>query len=434
MNETGKRDGLRQIIDNELAEMDFDRFDPGDVNLAEFCRKSGLTRSKARTLRRKTSGAVHARCGQKAARTVVTGCEDALDELLREGVASSSVCLEGTRARGYTGGVAMAERHISENVHLVPAPRRLAPEGRSRGQRHETAPGEALQTDWGLTDAEDPAGDAWRMARLAMACHRCGTCCMGLFPDARQENLSMGMARALLVMGVPERVLADDMKGVVLCRDHGGRPVWQRDHAALMECAGLIRTRPCKPCLPFARGKAERPVRYVRGNLPAGRAFADITGLNEQALEWCALRSLVWRRSTDLVPAGGHAAACLPAMSALERTDELAMRLRPERKAGFDGSVYYEGRRFGVPYWHEGRSCRAIREGGPLHACSADMSAGLAVHAAAWGRRDGACPGQWLGRAGPEGLPTAPVRTRVMQLEAPERAAGLDRLDSGRMP
>lgn len=51
MNE--RHDDLQEIIDAALREMaaeEGDGFDPQTCNLAEFCRRTGLTRSRARTV------------------------------------------------------------------------------------------------------------------------------------------------------------------------------------------------------------------------------------------------------------------------------------------------------------------------------------------------------------------------------------------------
>ena len=45
-------------------------------------------------------------------------------------------------------------------------------------------------------------------------CHHCGTCYVEFFPNARQENLFIGMVHAFMVMGVPEYVLTDNMRSV----------------------------------------------------------------------------------------------------------------------------------------------------------------------------------------------------------------------------
>lgn len=152
------------------------------------------------------------------------------------------------------------------------------------------------------------------------------------------------------------------MRSVTTGRDIEGKPIWQVDYAAFMACVGF-KTRLCKPYHPFTKGKVERLVSYVKRNFAAGRKFCNATDLNAQALEWCARQSGRYRRAMDCVPAEEHAAKCLPAAAQIERTEELAMYLCPRRRISFDGFVSYEGRRFGVPYWYPGKTCRVSREG-----------------------------------------------------------------------
>ena len=105
-----ERNGLQEIIDDTIAAMavesGVDALDPSEVNLAGLCRRTGLTRSRARTLRRKGFRVTpHGRCGMKAAVTVLTGFTDTLDGLLREGVTNSSVLLDRIHEQGYEGGL-----------------------------------------------------------------------------------------------------------------------------------------------------------------------------------------------------------------------------------------------------------------------------------------------------------------------------------------
>lgn len=68
MNE--RHDDLREIIDAALREMaaeEGDGFDPQACNLAEFYRKTGLARSRARTIR------AHGKSGRRAASGVLAG-------------------------------------------------------------------------------------------------------------------------------------------------------------------------------------------------------------------------------------------------------------------------------------------------------------------------------------------------------------------------
>ena len=273
MDRESERIGLQEIIDKALEEMPREAgesFELDRINLAEFSRRTGLTRSRARTLKANGFKVLpHGRCGMRAATTVMSGFEGVADALLADGVTNSDVIFERISERGYRGGLTTVKNYIAAHADLVPAKRRLAraePQG-SRGRRFETGPGEAYQMDWGFVEVEDWTGATFRIACLALVCHHCGTCYVEFFPNARQENLSIGMIHAFMAMGVPEHVLTDNMKSVVIRRDLEGRPVWQADYAAFMACAGFG-TRLCKPRHPFTKGKVERLIRFVKGELP----------------------------------------------------------------------------------------------------------------------------------------------------------------------
>ena len=434
MNDS-ERNSLQQIIDEALEEMAAeagDGFDPQRCNLAAFCRKTGLTRSKARTIKKHGFRALpHGRCGMRAEATVLTGHTDTLDALLRAGVTNSSVCLDRIREEGYAGGLTTVKDYIAAHAWMVPARRGPAvePQG-SRGRRFRTGPGEAYQMDWGFVNVEAPGADACRIACFAMVCHHCGSSYVEFFPNARQENLFIGMVHAFALMGVPDHVLTDNMKSVVVGRDLEGRPVWQGDYSAFMACVGF-RTRLCKPRHPFTKGKVERLVRFVKDNFLAGRPFTDITRLNEEALAWCDAQASRYRRAVDCVPSEEHASACLAAERQLVVTDELAMYLCPPRRISFDGFVAYEGRRFGVPMWYPRRTCRVCREGRWLHIYSDDLSAELAAHEVTWSRADSWCEGQWADPQ-PAELPSQPVTTTIVQAEPARADDGFARFDFGR--
>lgn len=433
MDKENERIGLQEIIDKAIEDMAReagDSFELDRMNLAEFARRTGLTRSQARTLKAKGFTVTpHGRCGMRAEVTVMSGFEGVVNAMLAEGVTNSEVVFVRIASQGYGGGKTTVKNYIAAHADLVPAKRRLAaaePQG-SRGRRFETRPGEAYQMDWGFVDVEDWTGATFRIACFAMVCHHCGTCYVEFFPNARQENLFIGMVHAFMVMGVPECVLTDNMRSVVIRRDIEGRPVWQADYAAFMACVGF-KTKLCRPRHPFTKGKVERLVRFVKGNFLAGRRFYNATDLNAQALEWCASQAGRYRRAVACVPSEEHAARCMPAAALVDRTEELAMYLCPSRRISFDGFVSYEGRRFGVPYWYSGKTCRVSRDGELLHVYSEDLSRELAVHPVTWSRKDSFCEDQYAD-VQPVELPTAPVATVIAQLEPPKGKPGFDKFD-----
>ncbi|MEQ2995977.1 hypothetical protein AAAX31_06295 [Collinsella sp. CLA-ER-H5] len=218
MNE--RHDDLQEIIDAALREMaaeEGDGFDPQACNLAEFCRRTGLTRSRARTVRAHGFRALpHGNSGRRAAPGVLAGHTGLVDDLLRRGVTNSQVIFERLLGQGYAGGLTTVKTYIAAHRDLVPARRRRAAPQGGRGQRFRTAPGEAYQMDWGFVAVERPGGERARIACFAMVCHHCGSAHVEFFPNARQENLLIGMLHAFSALGVPATVLTDNMKSVVV--------------------------------------------------------------------------------------------------------------------------------------------------------------------------------------------------------------------------
>ncbi len=120
MNE--RHDDLQEIIDAALREMaaeEGDGFDPQACNLAEFCRRTGLTRSRARTVRAHGFRALpHGNSGRRAAPGVLAGHTGLVDDLLRKGVTNSQVIFERLLGQGYAGGLTTVKTYIAAHRDL----------------------------------------------------------------------------------------------------------------------------------------------------------------------------------------------------------------------------------------------------------------------------------------------------------------------------
>ena len=92
----------------------------------------------------------------------------------------------------------------------------------------------------------------------------------------------------------------------------------------------------------------------------------------------------------------------------------------------------FEGRRFGVPYWYDGRECRVSREGRYLHVYDLGLTRELVCHEVTWSRRDSWCEGQWADSAQPEERPSQAVTTTVAQAEPTATDPAFARFDFGR--
>lgn len=281
--------------------------------------------------------------------------------------------------------------------------------------------------DWGFTYVIDYAGNEYQVACFAMICHHCGTRYIEFFPNARQENLFIGMIHAFMYMGIPKYVLTDNMKSVVTRRDLEGHPIWQVDYEAFMKTVGF-QTRLCKSRHPFTKGKVERLIRFVKDNFLAGRCFYNVTDLNMEALKWCNRQNNAFQPAIGDIPFKLHNASCALVAYVLDETTAVMPYLFPERKISFDGFVNYEGRRFGVPYSYQSRKARIGRNGYYLYIYSADMKELLVTYDVTWSRKDRYCQNQYL-KEQPEEFPTSPVKTRIAQLSEPAEDTAFRKFD-----
>jgi len=407
-----------------------DSFDLHKVNLAELQRRTNISRARLR--RYKESNFIiqpHARSGTKAQTTVLSGFTGILDDLLRKNVTNASVCLDRLRQHGYQGGLTQVRVYIESHQELIPPKRmQIDPQG-NRGRRYSTGPGESYQMDWGFITVENANGMTCKIACFAMICHHCGQRYIEFFPNAKQENLFIGMLHAFYYMGIPRYVLTDNMKSVVIERDPEGNPIWQRDYESFMKSTGFS-TKLCKPRHPFTKGKVERLVRFVKDNFIPGRMFTNLTELNYQALQWCYQQNTIYHRATDSVPDEVHNRECWNVASILEPSDAVMFYLCPLRIIAFDGYVSYEGRRFGVPYWYTKKVCRIQRSEYTVTIYDEDLSRILTTHNVTWSRKDSSCRDQYV-TVQPEEFPTMPVRSRILQLEEPSEESGFSKFNFG---
>ena len=411
-------DIITQAI-NEMKEAQGEAFSLENINLAELERRTGISRARLRRLKKNGFELrPHGRKGMKSSDTVLSGYTSALDNLLKLGVTNSVVCLERLNEVGFTGSLSTVKRYIAAHRDLVPAKRQaVAPQG-NRGRRYKTDPGEAFQMDWGFTWVIDPNGKEYRVACFAMVCHHCGKMYIEFFPNAKQENLFIGMVHAFYMMGVPKYVLTDNMKSVVIKRDFEGHPIWNVDYEAFMNTVGF-RTKLCKPRHPFTKGKVERLMRFVKDNFLAGRLFWNITDLNEQALRWCDKHNARYHKEVDDIPDFLHSSRCSKLAQPLMEDQAILFYLFPLRRISFDGFICYEGRRFGVPFRYSGKTARICRKQDELFIYSADLKELLVTHDVTWSKLDSYCKDQFAEPSMPEELPTAPVRTSIRMLAEP---------------
>lgn len=430
MNEHERND-LQLTISHALQEMKAeagDSFNLKKVNLAELERRTNISRKRLRKI--KDDGFIvkpHALTGTSKGTTVLSGFTGIIDQLLRKGVTNSSTIKDRLEEVGYKGGLTQIKDYILKHKDLVPAKRQqISPQG-NRGRRYTSGPGESYQMDWGFVNVEQDSGNIYRAACFAMICHHCGERYVEFFPNAKQENLFIGMLHAFERLGIPEHVLTDNMKSVVTSRDADGHPIWNNEYADFMAAVGF-KTKLCRPRHPFTKGAVERLVKFVKNNFMAGRTFGSITDLNYEALRWCDRQNNRYHDGVFCIPHQEHQTHCLETAAKLVSDESIRVYLWPLRKISFDGFVNFEGRRFGVPYRYGGKTCRISRQEYTLYIYTPDLKHKLAEHNVTWSRRDSFCKDQYAIEQ-PEEFPTAPVSTVMRQSSPPENIRAFDRFN-----
>lgn len=153
----------------------------------------------------------------------------------------------------------------------------------------EGLPGELLQIDWGeVRRFPFTQPDLARQTRYFFAARLKYSRWMWVrfTTEMREETLLRCLIAVFVAIGgVPWVVTTDDLKTVVLGRDHANQPLW---HPAYAKCAAEFGFHPdaCDPGAANQKGAVENLVKFVKHNFLPGRTFRDDVHLAEEAEAW----------------------------------------------------------------------------------------------------------------------------------------------------
>jgi transposase len=177
---------------------------------------------------------------------------------------------------GYTGGYTMVKERLRE---LRPSPK-VSPV-----ERFETAPGKQGQQDWSPYLIPFTKDGPMKLS--------CFSFILGFSRRQyvrfceREDHLTLErqhIAAFERFTGVPEEILYDGQKAVVLRRE-AHRPIYNPKFLAFATHYGF-RPVALPPRRPELKGKIERPFQYVEGNLLNARTLATKADLDALAISW----------------------------------------------------------------------------------------------------------------------------------------------------
>ena len=182
--------------------------------------------------------------------------------------------LEEIRAAGYTGGYSQLKALVRQ-LRPVPVPAPVV--------RFETPAGRQAQVDF--AEFRFPWGKRYALL-VVLGYSRLLWC--RFYPRQDMRTLVSGLEEAFAYFGgVPQELLFDQMKAVITrdLRLLGGALVHNLEFLRFAH-HWSFKPRACRPYRAQTKGKVERPVRYLRGNLVYGRTFLHDADLDQQRESW----------------------------------------------------------------------------------------------------------------------------------------------------
>ena len=328
-----------------------------------------------------------------------------LKEWMNQGIFNCEVLLERLRALGYDGGKSI----LKDYVHPY-RPAKSAPAVR----RYETPNGKQAQMDWGICQYIDKEGQMHKVPVFVMIL---GASRVKYIEFVKRCDLR-SMERCILNAfnyfgGVPQEVLTDNMKTVVIGRE-AGKIIWNPQFADFAVDMGFF-PKVCKVRRPQTKGKVERLVHYVKDNFFPGRSFVDLEDLNRQALVWCKKVDSKVHGTTGKIPLRELAAENLQELPPQEITDRYRWELRRVTREGF---VSFDGVRYGVSWQYSGKDVQVRLHNGEIEIYYGEVL--VAKHTAQYtSGRILWFPGQYKGLAERNGIaaPYSVAQEKDIQVE-----------------
>ena len=260
---------------------------------------------------------------------------------------STQQVFQRLRAAGFIGGISI----VKDYVRLIRPPRQKA------FLKLEFASGEAAQVDWGEYGTIAVGNTRRKLSFFVMVL--CYSRMMYLEFTVLQtmEHFLACHEHAFAALGVPEKIMVDNLKSAVLRRLVGVAPVLNPRYVDYARHQGF-KIAPCNIRAGWEKGRVESGVGYVKKNMLNGMELPDFSAMNAAAQIWLGevanvrIHAETHRRPVDLLEQErGH----LKAMNAnpYDLGRVLNTRVSPQFRVSVDANRYtvpahFTGRRVTV--------------------------------------------------------------------------------------
>jgi transposase len=188
---------------------------------------------------------------------------------------SAQQVFQRLREAGYRGGLTIVNMYV----------RRIRPPKRQAFLKLTFAPGECAQIDWGEYGSVGVGSTRRRLSFFVMVQCYSRQMYVEFTVSQTMEHFLGCHERAFAVLGVPTKIMVDNLKSAVLRRLTGTAPVFNPRYVDYARHHSF-EIAPCNVAAGNEKGRVESGVGYVKKNFLNGTEFIDFSAVNPAAQAW----------------------------------------------------------------------------------------------------------------------------------------------------
>lgn len=229
--------------------------------------------------------------------------EGLLKKKIRLGIVNGKKLLYELRRAGYNGSYSTLNRYLKADFsNLITANKRFTPFKNKRNKnlknykrsiRFETRPGEQSQVDWGSFGKIIVNNEEEKLYAFILILSYSRVSYIEFVIRQSLPTLIQCHINAFKSLGIPEEIVYDNMRTVVIRRDRLPPGInvihYKPEFLDFAKHYGFT-VKACPPYWPRAKGKVEATVKFLRNNfmqgMKYGRDFQSLADLNQKVKIW----------------------------------------------------------------------------------------------------------------------------------------------------
>ena len=188
---------------------------------------------------------------------------------------SAQQIFQRLREAGYRGGLTIVNMYV----------RQIRPPKQKAFLKLTFAPGECAQIDWGEYGSVGVGTTRRRLSFFVMVQCYSRQMYVEFTVSQTMEHFLGCHERAFAVLGVPTKIMVDNLKSAVLRRLTGTAPVFNPRYVDYARHHSF-EIAPCNVAAGNEKGRVESGVGYVKKNFLNGTEFTDFSAVNPAAQAW----------------------------------------------------------------------------------------------------------------------------------------------------